>query len=132
MMPGKSSSPLWSMRRKLLRISSLTLREFQPLLRRSWRVDGRAPADISDPCTRDGVGATAPAAGSLSFIVEERVGSLPARGRPRLPADECTWEVGAPSAGVKNQRKLLDGESDHGYVLISEGAGLEGTAVHEQ
>src|SRR5436309_12285772 len=110
MMPGKSSSPLWSMRRKLLRISSLTLREFQPLLRRSWRVDGRAPADISDPCTRDGVGATAPAAGSLSFIVEERVGSPPAR------------DEGAPSPGVNNERKWRDNESYHGYVLISEGA----------
>src|SRR5947208_11381103 len=81
MMPGKSSSPLWSIRRKLLRISSLTVREFQPLLRRSWRVDGRAPADISDPSPRDSAGATGPGAGPLLFIVEERVGNPPSRGR---------------------------------------------------
>src|SRR5215831_6599052 len=75
MIPGNSSSPLWSMRRKLVRISSLTVREVQPLLRRSWRVDGRAPADISVPSARDGTRATAPATGSLPSIVEESVGN---------------------------------------------------------
>src|SRR5436190_1340269 len=46
MIPGKSSSPAASMRRKLSEISCLTDFVFQPLSRSCFKVDGRGPADI--------------------------------------------------------------------------------------
>src|SRR5215510_10777778 len=103
MIPGKSSSSWWSMRRKLLRISSLTGRDFQPLLRRSWRVVGRAPADISDPSTRDSAGATAPGAGSLPFIVEERVESPPSRHVGPGPEQVLRGSASIPDGLVSGQ-----------------------------
>src|ERR1700722_8514336 len=46
-MPGKRSSPAWSRRRKLSRISCLTDLETQPLARSAARVVGRTESDFT-------------------------------------------------------------------------------------
>src|SRR5947209_18073759 len=53
-MPGKSSSPPWSMRRNLSLISCLTVLETQPLARKSFKVEGRWPTGVMKKSSQEG------------------------------------------------------------------------------